>query len=137
AGYEGAKAEIAEGVDFLREPDRYARAGAMVPRGVLMVGPPGTGKTLLARAVAGGARVAFFSGPGSRLLELVVGVGAARAPGLCRCAVRAGAQAGSGHRAPSCPGLTLLQTRLTRIPRPRLRGWDNLTPTSATRRTNC
>ena len=56
AGYEGAKAEIAEVVDFLRNPDRYARAGAVVPRGVLMVGPPGTGKTLLARAVAGEAR---------------------------------------------------------------------------------
>ncbi|MGH3263086.1 MAG: ATP-dependent metallopeptidase FtsH/Yme1/Tma family protein, partial [Trebonia sp.] len=55
AGYEGAKAEISEVVDFLRNPERYARAGAVVPRGVLMVGPPGTGKTLLARAVAGEA----------------------------------------------------------------------------------
>ena len=78
AGYEGAKAEIAEVVDFLREPDRYARAGAMVPRGVLMVGPPGTGKTLLARAVAGEARVPFFSVSGSSFVELFVGVGAAR-----------------------------------------------------------
>src|SRR5262249_3032083 len=73
AGYEGAKAEIAEVVDFLREPDRYARAGAMVPRGVLMVGPPGTGKTLLARAVAGEARVPFFSVSGSSFVELFVG----------------------------------------------------------------
>src|SRR6266849_9998946 len=56
AGYEGAKAEIAEVIDFLRSPERYRRAGAMAPRGVLMVGPPGTGKTLLARAVAGEAR---------------------------------------------------------------------------------
>ena len=55
AGYEGAKAEIREVVDFLRSPERYPRAGAMAPRGVLMVGPPGTGKTLLARAVAGEA----------------------------------------------------------------------------------
>jgi cell division protease FtsH len=78
AGYEGAKAEIAEVVDFLREPERYARAGAVVPRGVLMVGPPGTGKTLLARAVAGEAKVPFFSVTGSSFVELFVGVGAAR-----------------------------------------------------------
>jgi len=78
AGYEGAKAEIAEVVDFLRSPERYQRVGAMVPRGVLMVGPPGTGKTLLARAVAGEARVPFFSVTGSSFVELFVGVGAAR-----------------------------------------------------------
>ena len=78
AGYEGAKAEIAEVVDFLRSPDRYARAGALVPRGVLMVGPPGTGKTLLARAVAGEAKVPFFSVTGSSFVELFVGVGASR-----------------------------------------------------------
>jgi cell division protease FtsH len=78
AGYEGAKSEIAEVVDFLKNPDRYARAGAMVPRGVLMVGPPGTGKTLLARAVAGEAKVPFFSVSGSSFVELFVGVGAAR-----------------------------------------------------------
>jgi cell division protease FtsH len=78
AGYEGAKAEIAEVVDFLRNPERYARVGALVPRGVLMVGPPGTGKTLLARAVAGEAKVVFFSVTGSSFVELFVGVGAAR-----------------------------------------------------------
>jgi cell division protease FtsH len=78
AGYEGAKSEIEEVVDFLRNPERYARAGAMVPRGVLMVGPPGTGKTLLARAVAGEAHVPFFSVSGSGFVELFVGVGAAR-----------------------------------------------------------
>jgi cell division protease FtsH len=78
AGYEGAKAEISEVVDFLRNPDRYARAGAVVPRGVLMVGPPGTGKTLLARAVAGEAQVPFFSVTGSSFVEMFVGVGAAR-----------------------------------------------------------
>jgi len=78
AGYEGAKAEIAEVVDFLRHPDRYRRAGAMAPRGVLMVGPPGTGKTLLARAVAGEAAVPFFSVAGSSFVEMFVGVGAAR-----------------------------------------------------------
>jgi len=78
AGYEGAKAEIAEVVDFLREPGKYARVGAVVPRGVLMVGPPGTGKTLLARAVAGEAGVVFFSVTGSSFVELFVGVGAAR-----------------------------------------------------------
>src|SRR6202041_1886874 len=78
AGYEGAKAEIAEVVDFLRNPGRYARAGALAPRGVLMVGPPGTGKTLLARAVAGEAKVPFFSVTGSSFVELFVGVGASR-----------------------------------------------------------
>jgi len=78
AGYEGVKAEITEVVDFLRSPDRYRRAGAMAPRGVLMVGPPGTGKTLIARAVAGEASVPFFSVAGSSFVEMFVGVGAAR-----------------------------------------------------------
>jgi cell division protease FtsH len=78
AGYDGAKEEISEVVDFLRTPGRYAAAGAMVPRGVLMVGPPGTGKTLLARAVAGEAQVPFFSVSGSSFVEMFVGVGAAR-----------------------------------------------------------
>ena len=78
AGYEGVKAEIAELVDFLHRPDRYRRAGAAAPRGVLMVGPPGTGKTLLARAVAGQAKVPFFSVAGSSFVEMFVGVGAAR-----------------------------------------------------------
>jgi cell division protease FtsH len=78
AGYEGAKEEISEVVDFLRTPDRYSKAGAMVPRGLLMVGPPGTGKTLLARAVAGEAQVPFFSVTGSSFVEMFVGVGAAR-----------------------------------------------------------
>ncbi|MGO9559369.1 MAG: ATP-dependent zinc metalloprotease FtsH, partial [Acidimicrobiales bacterium] len=78
AGYEGAKLEIREVVDFLRRPERYARAGAMAPRGVLMIGPPGTGKTLLARAVAGEAEVPFFSVTGSSFVEMFVGVGAAR-----------------------------------------------------------
>jgi cell division protease FtsH len=78
AGYEGAKAEISEVVDFLRHPERYRAAGAMAPRGVLMIGPPGTGKTLLARAVAGEAGVPFFSVTGSSFVELFVGVGAAR-----------------------------------------------------------
>ena len=78
AGYEGAKAEISEVVDFLKMPERYSRVGAVVPRGVLMIGPPGTGKTLLARAVAGEAHVPFFSVTGSGFVELFVGVGASR-----------------------------------------------------------
>ena len=78
AGYEGAKQEISEVIDFLKQPDRYAKAGAMGPRGVLMVGPPGTGKTLLARAVAGEAGVPFFAITGSGFVELFVGVGASR-----------------------------------------------------------
>src|SRR5215475_7344675 len=78
AGYDGAKQEISEIIDFLRNPARYQRAGAAPPRGALMVGPPGTGKTLLARAVAGEASVPFFSVTGSSFVELFVGVGAAR-----------------------------------------------------------
>jgi cell division protease FtsH len=78
AGYDGAKKEISEVVDFLKNPGRYAAAGAVAPRGVLMVGPPGTGKTLLARAVAGEADVPFFALTGSSFVEMFVGVGAAR-----------------------------------------------------------
>jgi cell division protease FtsH len=78
AGYESAKREISEVVDFLKRPERYQRLGAVAPRGVLMVGPPGTGKTLMARAVAGEAEVPFISVSGSSFVELFVGVGAAR-----------------------------------------------------------
>jgi len=78
AGYPAVKTEISEVVGYLRDPGRYHRAGARGPRGVLMAGPPGTGKTLLARAVAGEARVPFFSVSGSGFVELFVGVGAAR-----------------------------------------------------------
>ncbi|HWC38818.1 MAG TPA: ATP-dependent metallopeptidase FtsH/Yme1/Tma family protein, partial [Acidimicrobiales bacterium] len=78
AGYGGAKMEVSEVVDFLSHPQRYAAAGAVGPRGVLMVGPPGTGKTLLARAVAGEAEVPFFATTGSSFVELFVGMGASR-----------------------------------------------------------
>jgi cell division protease FtsH len=78
AGYEGAKQEVSEVVDFLKHPERYRRIGARGPRGVLMVGPPGTGKTLMARAVAGEADVPFFSVTGSSFVELFVGLGASR-----------------------------------------------------------
>ena len=78
AGYDGAKREITEVVDFLKNPDRYQAAGAVGPTGVLMVGPPGTGKTLLARAVAGEADVPFLALTGSSFVEMFVGVGAAR-----------------------------------------------------------
>jgi cell division protease FtsH len=78
AGYQGSKAEVMEVVDFLKHPARYDRAGAVGPKGVLMVGPPGTGKTLLARAVAGEAGVPFFSLSGSSFVEMFVGVGASR-----------------------------------------------------------
>jgi cell division protease FtsH len=78
AGYEGAKREVSEVVDFLKNPTRYSKIGAVGPKGVLMVGPPGTGKTLLARAVAGEAGVPFLSVTGSGFVELFVGVGASR-----------------------------------------------------------
>ncbi len=78
AGVEEAKQELQEVVDFLREPDRYQKLGGRIPRGVLMVGAPGTGKTYLARAVAGEAKVPFFSISGSDFVEMFVGVGASR-----------------------------------------------------------
>jgi cell division protease FtsH len=78
AGIDEAKGELVEIVDFLRDPHKYTRLGGSVPRGVLLVGPPGTGKTLLARAVAGEAKVPFFSMGASEFVEMVVGVGAAR-----------------------------------------------------------
>jgi cell division protease FtsH len=78
AGCEEAKYELQEVVMFLKQPERYQALGAKVPKGVLLVGPPGTGKTLLARAVAGEAKVPFFSISGSEFVEMFVGVGAAR-----------------------------------------------------------
>ncbi|MBE7416964.1 MAG: ATP-dependent zinc metalloprotease FtsH [Ideonella sp.] len=78
AGVDEARAELAEVVDFLKNPKQYGRLGAHIPRGVLLVGPPGTGKTLLAKAVAGEAAVPFFSISGSEFVEMFVGVGAAR-----------------------------------------------------------
>jgi cell division protease FtsH len=78
AGCEEAKFELQEIVGFLKNPDRYKSLGARIPKGALLVGPPGTGKTLLARAVAGEARVPFFSLSGSEFVEMFVGVGAAR-----------------------------------------------------------
>jgi cell division protease FtsH len=78
AGVDEAKAELMEIVDFLRNPARYQALGGRIPKGVLLVGPPGTGKTLLARAVAGEAKVSFFSISGSEFVEMFVGVGAAR-----------------------------------------------------------
>jgi cell division protease FtsH len=78
AGMQNAKSELQEVVEFLRSPEKFQRLGAVVPKGVLLVGPPGTGKTLLARAVAGEAGVPFFSISGSEFIQMFVGVGASR-----------------------------------------------------------
>ncbi|SMG36291.1 ATP-dependent zinc metalloprotease FtsH [Arenibacter troitsensis] len=78
AGLEGAKEEVEEIVEFLRNPDKYTSLGGKIPKGALLVGPPGTGKTLLAKAVAGEAKVPFFSLSGSDFVEMFVGVGASR-----------------------------------------------------------
>ena len=89
AGVEEAKEELREIIQFLREPDKYRRLGARIPKGVLLVGPPGTGKTLLARAVAGEAEVPFISISGSEFVEMFVGVGAARVRDLFEQAAKA------------------------------------------------
>jgi len=78
AGIEEAKAEVSEVVDFLKDPSKFQRLGGKIPKGVLMVGPPGTGKTLLAKAIAGEAKVPFFTISGSDFVEMFVGVGASR-----------------------------------------------------------
>lgn len=84
AGIDEVKEEVQEIVDYLRDPQKYTRIGAQIPKGVLLVGPPGTGKTLLARAIAGEADVPFFSISGSDFVEMFVGVGAARVRDLFR-----------------------------------------------------
>ncbi|MDD2622843.1 MAG: ATP-dependent zinc metalloprotease FtsH [Bacteroidales bacterium] len=86
AGLESAKEEIVEIVDFLKNPQRYTNLGGKIPKGALLVGPPGTGKTLLARAVAGEAKVPFFSLSGSDFVEMFVGVGASRVRDLFKTA---------------------------------------------------
>ena len=78
AGCDEAKEEVRELVDFLKDPQKFQKLGGRIPRGVLLVGPPGTGKTLLAKAIAGEAKVPFFSISGSDFVEMFVGVGAAR-----------------------------------------------------------
>ena len=84
AGQEGAKQEVQEIVDFLKNPQKYTDLGGKIPKGALLVGPPGTGKTLLAKAVAGEAEVPFFSMSGSDFVEMFVGVGASRVRDLFR-----------------------------------------------------
>ncbi len=88
AGVEEAKEELAEVVEFLREPQKFIQLGARIPKGVLLVGPPGTGKTLLAKAVSGEAGVPFFSISGSEFVEMFVGVGASRVRDLFEQAKR-------------------------------------------------
>ena len=88
AGLEGAKEEVQEIVDFLKNPDKYTSLGGKIPKGALLVGPPGTGKTLLAKAVAGEAGVPFFSLSGSDFVEMFVGVGASRVRDLFKQAAQ-------------------------------------------------
>src|SRR5206468_6175475 len=86
AGMQNAKSELQEIVDFLKSPDKFQKLGAVVPRGVLLVGPPRTGKTLLAKAVAGEAGVPFFSINGSEFIPIFGGVGATRVRDLFKTA---------------------------------------------------
>ena len=88
AGLEGAKEEVQEIVDFLKNPGKYTKLGGKIPKGALLVGPPGTGKTLLAKAVAGEAKVPFFSLSGSDFVEMFVGVGASRVRDLFKQAAQ-------------------------------------------------
>lgn len=88
AGLEGAKEEVQEIVDFLKNPEKYTSLGGKIPKGALLVGQPGTGKTLLAKAVAGEAKVPFFSLSGSDFVEMFVGVGASRVRDLFKQADR-------------------------------------------------
>ncbi len=88
AGAEEAKEDVFELVDFLKHPKKYTKAGAKIPKGILLVGPPGTGKTLLARAIAGEANVPFFSVSGAEFVEMFVGVGASRVRDLFKTAKR-------------------------------------------------
>ncbi len=88
AGLEGAKEEVQEIVDFLKNPDKYTALGGKIPKGAILVGPPGTGKTLLAKAVAGEAHVPFFSLSGSDFVEMFVGVGASRVRDLFKQAAQ-------------------------------------------------
>lgn len=84
AGMENAKKDLQETIEFLKDPTKFKKLGAKVPKGILLFGPPGTGKTLLARAVAGEARVAFYSISGSEFIEMFVGVGASRVRDMFR-----------------------------------------------------
>jgi cell division protease FtsH len=88
AGVDEAKEELLEIIEFLKHPDKFTKLGGRIPKGVLLVGPPGTGKTLLARAVAGEAKVPFFSMSGSEFVEMFVGVGASRVRDLFQQAVQ-------------------------------------------------
>lgn len=88
AGAEEAKEDTMELVDFLKHPKKYQKAGAKIPKGILLVGPPGTGKTMMARAIAGEAKVPFFSVSGSEFVEMFVGVGASRVRDLFKTAKR-------------------------------------------------
>jgi cell division protease FtsH len=113
AGAVEAKGELKEVVDFLRNPKSYGRRGGRIPKGVLLVGPPGTGKTLLARAVAGEASVKFFSISGSELVEMIVGVGAARVRDLFEQA-RKEAPARESHRHSAQHGASIWNGQGTR-----------------------
>ena len=88
AGVDEAKEELMEVIEFLRHPEKFTKLGGRIPKGVLLVGPPGTGKTLLAKAVAGEAKVPFFSMSGSEFVEMFVGVGASRVRDLFQQAVQ-------------------------------------------------
>ncbi len=135
AGVEEAKEEVGELVDFLRNPAKFTNLGGRIPRGVLMVGPPGTGKTLLARAIAGEAKVPFFSISGSDFVEMFVGVGASRVRDLFEQAKKARPASSSSTKSMplDASAARAWAAAMTSASRPSISSWSKWTASRVTK----